>query len=69
MILMNTHIVVKRRSKCKNVGTVSSVAQRKEKIGEPGSKGGGGSRGNNYGNIGESQQHQHSTAAAQQQRV
>ena len=31
--------------------------------------GGGGSRGKNDGNIGESQQHQHSTAAEQQQRV
>ena len=40
MTLMNTHIFVKRRPKCKNVRTVWSLAERKGNVGEPGSKGG-----------------------------
>ena len=42
MKLMNTHIFVKRRPKCKNVGTVWSLAERRGNIGDPGSIGGAG---------------------------
>ena len=37
MVFMNTHIFVKRRTKCKNVGTVWSLAEGRGSIGEPGS--------------------------------
>ena len=69
MILMNTHIFVKRRLKCEDVGTAWSLAERRGNIIEPGS-GGGVVRGEGMTEkIGGPQQHQGSTAAAQQQRV
>ena len=51
----------------KNVGTVWSLAGSKGNFTENRVVMVGGSRGMNNGNVGESQQHQHSTAAAQQQ--
>ena len=52
MLLMNTHIFVKRRPKCKNVGTVWSLAERMEIIEDPGSIGGvWGSRGRDSKNV------------------
>ena len=55
--------------KCKNVGTVWSLAERRGNIGEPGSIGGVVPGGGMAGKIGGPQQQQRSTAAAHQRRV